>query len=176
MTMTINATSREEAVSEIIAQYHESEVCVGEMLDTVCLANLTAAEVVQVYAKVMNHIEEDEIYHYKEDEEYPVWIWDYRPERTHQKLLPVDFRKNIGPNELIYIQAEWAERAMIYGDKGSCVLGAGFEFTFNSNRYFMKENSNLQGSLSWENSKFDIQTMLTEAGATDITYHWGRLD
>lgn len=80
------------------------------------------------------------------------------------------------PEKLREIQSLWAEWSKEYGDVGSCVLGAGFEFDFEGQRYEMPPAGPWQGSCSWEASKDQIEERLEEAGATNITYHWGNMD
>lgn len=80
------------------------------------------------------------------------------------------------PNRLRQIQIIWAEWAKKYGDKGSCVLGAGFEFDYEGQRYKMLPAGPWQGSCSWEASKDQVEQLLKEAGASDIKYHWGHMD
>nr|WP_173026411.1 hypothetical protein [Aeromonas sp. Ne-1] len=80
------------------------------------------------------------------------------------------------PTELKDIQAYWKEEADFYGDKGACVLGAGFEFTYQNQRYFMPPMSIWQGSVSWEHCKDDIQNQLIEIGASEIRYDYGVMD
>ncbi|MBU8732486.1 hypothetical protein KM915_20780 [Cytobacillus oceanisediminis] len=81
-----------------------------------------------------------------------------------------------GCEELKEIQAYWKEEADFYGDRGACVLGAGFEFTYKDKRYFLQSLSRWQGSLSWEHCKDEIQEMLINIGAESITYEWGVMD
>lgn len=80
------------------------------------------------------------------------------------------------PDKLKEIQSTWAEWAREYGDVGSCVLGAGFEFDYQGERYFMVPTGPWQGSSSWEASKDKVEELLKEAGATNIRYHWGHMD
>lgn len=80
------------------------------------------------------------------------------------------------PEKLQEIQNTWAEWQNAYGDKGSCVLGAGFEFDYEGKKYSMPPIGPWQGSCSWEASKDQVETLLTEAGATNIRYHWGHMD
>jgi len=77
---------------------------------------------------------------------------------------------------LVEIQATWAEWAREYGDVGSCVLGAGFEFDYEGKRYKMPPIGPWQGSCSWEAGKDQIEERLKAAGATNIQYHWGVMD
>ncbi|MFE8704236.1 hypothetical protein ACFYKX_27155 [Cytobacillus sp. FJAT-54145] len=80
------------------------------------------------------------------------------------------------PEELKTIQAYWKDEAEFYGDVGACVLGAGFEFNYQEQRYFMPPISRWQGSVSWEHCKDEIEKKLLEVGATDIHYDFGRMD
>lgn len=70
----------------------------------------------------------------------------------------------------------WFDLSEKIGDKGSCVLGAGFHFKYNGVPYFMPAQSPWQGSISWETNKGVIEKMLIDAGATDIWYEWGNMD
>lgn len=80
------------------------------------------------------------------------------------------------PTELKVIMSAWYELSSLVGDIGSCVLGAGFEFEYKGNKYFMTAQSPYQGSISWETPKDKIKEMLVEIGATNITYEWGNMD
>lgn len=80
------------------------------------------------------------------------------------------------PQVLVEIQAAWAEKANAYGDVGSCVIGAGFEFEFEGKRYKMPPASKWQGSCSWEAFVDETREALEAAGATNIQYHWGVMD
>ena len=80
------------------------------------------------------------------------------------------------PSELGVIMQKWYEMSRAVGDHGSCVIGAGFSFTWNGNEYFMSACSPYQGSISWETNKEDVRKMLENAGATNIYYDWGRMD
>ena len=80
------------------------------------------------------------------------------------------------PIELENIMREWYRLSEAEGDKGSCVIGAGFNFTLNENDYFMGACSPYQGSLSWEAHVGTVRSMLEDIGATNIYYDWGRLD
>lgn len=75
------------------------------------------------------------------------------------------------PDKLLRIQNTWAEWAREYGDVGSCVLGAGFEFDYEGQRYKMPPTGPWQGSCSWEASRNQVEELLKEAGATNIRYH-----
>ena len=80
------------------------------------------------------------------------------------------------PDELQSIMDEWWVLSKLAGDRGSCVLGAGFHFEWNDNKYFMCACSPHQGSISWEKPKDKIEQMLKDIGATNIYYDWGRMD
>lgn len=80
------------------------------------------------------------------------------------------------PSELQTIMNTWYELSKEVGDKGSCVLGAGFEFEWQGNKYFMGACSPWQGSISWETHKDVIQNLLENIGATNIYYKWGNID
>jgi hypothetical protein len=70
----------------------------------------------------------------------------------------------------------WTDLANSYGDVGSCVIGAGFEFDYNGQRYFLPPLSRWQGSISWEHWKDKIQRELENVGATNVRYDWGTMD
>lgn len=78
--------------------------------------------------------------------------------------------------DLATIMEVWFRLSERHGDSGSCVLGAGFEFEYNSEKYFMHACSPYQGSLSWEADKDLIAAMLTGIGAINIYYNWGNMD
>lgn len=80
------------------------------------------------------------------------------------------------PSELQNIMNVWYDLSKKEGDKGSCVLGAGFKFEWKGDSYFMPAQSPWQGSLSWEAHKDVILKMLKDIGATEIYYNWGRMD
>ena len=80
------------------------------------------------------------------------------------------------PSELQNIMDIWYDLSKNEGDKGSCVLGAGFKFKWNGEEYFMPAQSPWQGSLSWEAHKDVVQKMLEDISATEIYYKWGIMD
>ena len=80
------------------------------------------------------------------------------------------------PSELEGIMDVWHDLSKKVGDKGSCVLGAGFKFEWKGDDYFMPAQSPWQGSISWETHKDTIKKMLENIGATEIQYDWGRMD
>lgn len=79
-------------------------------------------------------------------------------------------------NKFKEIAQTWFDLSEKVGDKGSCVLGAGFHFKYDGVPYFMPAQSPWQGSISWETNKDVVEKMLTDAGATDIWYEWGNMD
>ena len=74
------------------------------------------------------------------------------------------------------IMIAWYHMSEETGDKGSCVIGAGFNFNLNGNCYHMTECSPWQGSLSWEKHVPTIKKMLENIGATDVYFKYGILD
>ena len=80
------------------------------------------------------------------------------------------------PEDLQVIMTAWYESSKAEGNKGSCVRGAGFEFEYEDNKYFMPAQSPWKGSLSWEAHKDTIKKMLKYVGATDIVYKWGNMN
>lgn len=80
------------------------------------------------------------------------------------------------PTELQNIMEIWFDLSKKEGEGGSCVLGAGFKFKWNGDKYFMPAQSPWQGSLSWEAHKDVIHKMLEDVGATEISYAWGIMD
>jgi hypothetical protein len=80
------------------------------------------------------------------------------------------------PYDLQIIMDKWYWWSMMHGDAGSCVLGAGFNFDWNGDEYFMPAQSPYQGSISWESCKDDVKKLLEEIGATNIEYDWGNMD
>lgn len=80
------------------------------------------------------------------------------------------------PIELQKIMDIWYDLSKKEGDKGSCVLGAGFNFEWKEDKYFMPAQSPWQGSISWETHKDVIQKMLEDIGVTNIRYNWGIMD
>ena len=96
-------------------------------------------------------------------------------ELPKEKIYLYMWNKNV-PTPLREIMDKWYALSEQEGDKGSCVLGAGFNFTWNENDYFMCACSPYQGSISWEVSRDIIRKMLEDIGATDIIYDWGCMD
>ena len=86
------------------------------------------------------------------------------------------YRHGSNPYELQLIMDAWYEASKEVGDKGSCVIGAGFEFEWKDDKYFMSACSPYQGSISWEMSKDIVERALEKIGATEIYYKWGHMD
>jgi len=80
------------------------------------------------------------------------------------------------PDEINKVRYFWKEKQNEYGDSGSCVLGAGFEFEYQNNKYRMLPQGKWQGSCSWEASKDEVGEMLKEIGCTNVIYRWGVMD
>lgn len=80
------------------------------------------------------------------------------------------------PYEIREVMDQWRWWSTLEGDKGSCVIGAGFNFAWNGNEYFMTAQSPYQGSLSWETSIDKVRKLLENIGATNIKYNWGVMD
>lgn len=78
--------------------------------------------------------------------------------------------------ELQNIMLAWHELSRLTGDVGSCVLGAGFAFTYQDISYFMTAQSPYQGSMSWESHKYLVKQMLENIGCKDISYDCGSID
>lgn len=74
------------------------------------------------------------------------------------------------------IMNTWYNLSKEVGDVGSCVLEAGFKFTYEDKPYFMGACSPWQGSISWETHKDTIAKILKDIGCTDISYDWGNMD
>lgn len=101
--------------------------------------------------------------------EYTSYAW---PKQTKELYM---WDSNI-PTELRTIMDAWYKLSEAEGDKGSCVIGAGFKFTWNDEEYFMNACSPYQGSISWEAPKDAIKLMLKGIGAENIYYSWGNMD
>ena len=86
------------------------------------------------------------------------------------------YRHGNNPSELQNIMDTWYELSKKVGDEGSCVVGAGFEFEWRGDKYFMSACSPYQGSISWESPRHTIKEMLETIGATNIYYNWGNMD
>ena len=97
-------------------------------------------------------------------------------ERPKEIIRLHRWNRGANPDELQSIMDEWWVLSKLAGEDGSLVLGAGFSFEWNNNKYFMNACSPHQGSLSWEKPKDKIEQMLKEIGATNIYYDWGRMD
>ena len=79
-------------------------------------------------------------------------------------------------DKFVEIARRWFRLSEAIGDKGSCVLGAGFHFKYDGVPYFMPAQSPWQGSISWETHLSEIKKLLEDADAVDIWYEWGRMD
>lgn len=97
-------------------------------------------------------------------------------EMPKERIRIYDINDERVPMELRVIAMAWRRFQEEVGDKGSCVVGAGFEFDYQKDPYFLTPCSRFQGSLSWEASKEDIREMLEKIGAKGISYNWGVMD
>lgn len=96
--------------------------------------------------------------------------------RPKETIYLSRWKEETNPYELQKIMDKWYELSKETGDKGSCVLGAGFYFEWQDDKYFMSACSPWQGSLSWEAHTDTVKQLLKEIGATDIYYDYGRMD
>lgn len=101
---------------------------------------------------------------------------EYTKYERPKQVIRLYFGNFLNPRELDDIMMTWYNLSKEVGDKGSCVLGAGFEFEWMGDKYFMPACSPYQGSISWETHKDEVQKMLKNVGATAIYYKWGNMD
>ena len=80
------------------------------------------------------------------------------------------------PSMLQDVMQIWWDMAYHYGDRGSCVIGAGFQFDYIGVRYDMSAPSPYQGSMCWEYCRDVVEKILVNIGATNIEYDWGIMD
>jgi len=85
-------------------------------------------------------------------------------------------RESLMPQAVLEVSRKWTKLANAYGDVGSCVLGAEFEFTYQGQKYELPPHSQWQGSCSWEASVVEIKKDLEAIGCKDVRYHWGNMD
>ena len=111
---------------------------------------------------------------YPLDDDMEIEFTDYGWPKKRISLFQWNVENN--PSELQLVMDTWYAMSSQVGDKGCCVIGAGFEFTWNGNDYKMCACSPYQGSISWETPKEHIKKMLEEIGATNIVYNWGIMD
>ena len=111
------------------------------------------------------------LYPINDDMEIEYTLYKEKPEPTHIHISSMDILP-----ELKNIMVAWYELSKKEGDKGSCVLGAGFSFKYKNTEYFMSACSPYQGSVSWETHIGTVREMLERIGATNINYKWGWMD
>jgi hypothetical protein len=58
---TYSCESKEHAVNAIISDYHQYDVCIGEVLGSVEIQGASVQDVVDIFARVMHILEEDEL-------------------------------------------------------------------------------------------------------------------
>lgn len=97
-------------------------------------------------------------------------------ERPVERIRIYDVNDERVPMELRSIAMQWKMFQEQVGDVGSCVVGAGFEFDYKRQPYFLTPCSRFQGSISWERNMEDIRRMLEEVGAKGISYRLGVMD
>jgi len=111
---------------------------------------------------------------YFDDESEERWTEAYGSGSSNVIMLR---RTSDFPSEEIRkVSKMWTDLANSYGDVGPCVIGAGFEFDYNGQAYFLPPLSRWQGSISWEHWKDKIQRELENVGATNVRYDWGTMD
>lgn len=110
---------------------------------------------------------------YPIDDDLEIEFTSYARPKQRKDLYMWD--KSVAP-ELRKIMDAWYTLSESEGEGGSCVIGAGFKFTWNDDDYFMCACSPYQGSLSWEKHKDAVRFMLQGIGAENISYDWGRMD
>ena len=110
---------------------------------------------------------------YPIDDDLEIEFTSYRRPKQKKELYMWDTSV---PSKLRMIMDTWYKLSEFEGDKGSCVLGAGFNFTWKEDDYFMCACSPYQGSISWEANKDAVRLMLQGIGAENISYDWGRMD
>lgn len=86
------------------------------------------------------------------------------------------YRNTNIPTKLKDIMDVWYNLSSKEGDGGACVLGAGFNFDYENEKYFMPAQSPWQGSLSWEKFVNIIKKLLIDIGAEKVYYNWGVMD
>lgn len=101
---------------------------------------------------------------------------EYTKYERPKKTIRLYFGNFLNPRELDDIMMTWYDLSKEVGEQGSCVLGAGFEFEWQGDKYFMPACSPYHGSISWETPKDTIKKMLEDIGATKIYYNWGHMD
>lgn len=73
---TYDCTDKNDVVEAIIDEYHRNDVCIGELMNQIQVHGLSTQDVVDVFAKVMNIIEGDEVIHHTPEENYTNrWEW-----------------------------------------------------------------------------------------------------
>lgn len=114
---------------------------------------------------------------------YIDFVWDgegNEPEYTvfekPEKITRLYNSLDAPSSEIMRIMDKWYIQSASEGDRGCCVIGAGFKFRYEGKLYFMGAQSPWQGNLSWEPYVDGVRTSLAEAGATEIEYDYGRMD
>ena len=72
----VNCKNKEDVLYTILDEYREnSEVCVGEFLNTIIILGLSVQDVVDIFASVMKKIENDEVVQFIEKAKINRWEW-----------------------------------------------------------------------------------------------------
>lgn len=95
---------------------------------------------------------------------------------THADYVYLNDSATYPSEEIKSIHRRWTRLANMHGDEGSAVIGAGFYFNYNGQKYKMAPQSKWQGSMSWEAYIEEIKAALEKAGATDIYFDYGNMD
>ena len=109
------------------------------------------------------------------DEEYAnIEYTDYADEK--EEIIDLSSISTCDIPELKNTMIAWQRLSETVGDIGSCVIGAGYKFSYKGKKYFMSAQSPYQGSISWEKHKDIIKLMLENIRAEEIEYDWGIMD
>lgn len=101
---------------------------------------------------------------------------DYSEDSKTEKPISLSISTCDNIPELQNIMIAWWRLSKMTGDIGSCVIGAGYNFAYKDQKYFMPAQSPYQGSISWETHKDIVKEMLANIGAENITYDNGIMD
>lgn len=103
--------------------------------------------------------------------EYTDYTEDIKPEPEF-----IFLGKDNIPTELKAIMRLWFTMSKATGDKGACVIGAGFTFEWEGKTYKMAACSPWQGELSWIPHVEKIRELLIAIGAENVVWNCGRMD
>lgn len=103
-------------------------------------------------------------------------IIDYDMAPTEPEVTYISLNNPACPSEIKNIMEYWYHLSEMEGDKGCCVLGAGFTFKYKEHNYEMAPCSPWQGEESWTPHVPFIKTMLEKAGAENVKWDCGIMD